>query len=60
MATKNFALVRWIEQESVGVMPMSAAPKTVVKLYDGLKTQMHFGKRSKKLYDVEVLKVSSE
>ena len=54
---KEFALVRWIEEESVGVMPSSSAPKGV-KLYPGLKTKMKW--KVKKFYDVEILKVSSE
>lgn len=47
--------------ESVGVMPISAGMmKNTPQLYPGLKkTQMKYGK-GKRLYDVEVLKVSSK
>lgn len=56
MSKKKFALVRWIEEESVGVMPAGAAPKGE-DLYVGCLTKMKWG-NGKKLYDVEILKLS--
>lgn len=53
---KKFALVRWLEEESVGVMPISSA-QNPEELYVGCMTKMKWT-RGKKLYDVEILKLS--
>ena len=53
---KKFALVRWLDEEQIGVMPVSAAPN-VESMFVGSITQMKWNK-GKKLYDVEILKVS--
>lgn len=47
----RFALVRWIVDESVGVMPMSATKKVFV----GATVEMKF---QKIFYDAEILKIS--
>ena len=52
--SKQFVLVRWLEEESIGVMPCSAAPPGV-SLYPGLMKW-----KGKKQYEVEILKVSSK
>ena len=52
----SFVLVRWPEDNSVGVMPTSAAEKGV-ELYPGAEVRM---KWKKKMYDAEILKVSSK
>ncbi len=55
--SKEFVLVRWLEEETIGVMPCSAAPPGV-SLYPGLTTLMKW--KGKKQYEVEILKVSSK
>ena len=53
--SKEYVLVRWIEDESVGVMPLSA----VAKGYSpspGATIRMKW--RGKKEYEAEVLKIS--
>ena len=54
---KKFTLVNWIEEDSFGVMPVSAAVISPDELYVGCKTKMKWT-RGKKLYDVEILKIS--
>lgn len=55
----EFVLVRWVEDESYGVMPLSAVPqKEREDVYPGQFTRMKW--QGKMLYDVEVLKVSSK
>ena len=55
----EFVLVRWVEDESYVVMPLSAVPqKEREDVYPGQFTRMKW--QGKKLYDVEVLKVSSK
>ena len=52
---KEYVLVRWIEDESVGVMPISA----VAKGYNpsaGATIKMRW--RGKKEYEAEILKIS--
>ena len=55
---KKFALVRWLEEKSVGVMPISSA-QNPEELYVGCVTKMKWT-RGKKLYDVEILKLSGK
>ena len=55
----EFVLIHWVEDESYGVMPLSAVPpKEQEDVYPGQFTRMKW--RGEKLYDVEVLKVSSK
>lgn len=55
--SNEFVLVRWVEDESFGVMPLSAVPpKEREDVYPGQFVRMKW--RGKKLYEVEVLKVS--
>lgn len=51
----KFALVRWVDEESVGVMPTKVA-RNPEELYVGCLTEMRW--KGKKFYDVEVLKLS--
>ena len=53
---KKFALVKWLDEEQIRVMPVSAAPN-IESMFIGSITQMKWNK-GKKLYDVEILKVS--
>lgn len=58
-ADNLFVLVRWVEDESFGVMPLSSVPpKEREDIYPGQFTRMKW--RGKKLYEVEVLKVSGK
>lgn len=50
----KFALVRWLSDESVGVMPLTAARKGS-KIYVSAVIEMKF---QKKFYDAELLKIS--
>ena len=50
----TFVLVRWVEDNSIGVMPVSAAEKGT-RLFPGLTTSM---KWRKKKYEAEILKIS--
>lgn len=52
------ALVRWLIDESIGVMPLSAAKADESELFVGSTTKMQW--KGKKLYDVQILKTSSE
>ena len=54
---KKFTLVHWMEEDSFGVMPASAATVSLEELHVGSKTKMKWTK-GKKLYDVEILKIS--
>lgn len=55
--SKEFVLVRWVQDETVGVMPATAAGKGE-RLYPGLLTKMKW--KGKKSYEVEILKISSK
>ena len=57
--SKKFVLVRWVEEDSVGVMPIAAAPNSK-DIYVGCFTKMTWTPKGKKLYDVEVLKISGK
>ena len=52
----RFALVRWVEEESVGVMPLSAVKKNS-NIFVGAIVEMKF---KKAFYDAEVLKISGK
>lgn len=52
MAKKEYVLVRWVEEESVGVMPVSAIKESY---FVGKICEVKF---SGKLYDAEILKIS--
>lgn len=53
---QEFALVRWLVDESVGVMPVTAVKKGL-EAYVGVVVAMRF---HKKLYDAEILKISGK
>ena len=53
---KEFILVRWLQDETVGVMPQSAVQKDS-HVYVGAVTQVKYGRR---FFDAEILKVSCE
>ena len=53
---KKYALVKWLEDESMGVMPLSAAKVGAADLFAGMKTKMKWN--GKKWYDVQILKIS--
>lgn len=54
---KQFALVRWTEDEMVGVMPISAVMKDYTP-YVGAVVKMKW--RGKKAYEAEILKISGK
>ena len=56
--SKKYALVLWTEEYSFGVMPVSAASAAVDELYPGFQTKMRWTRGRKKMYDVEILKIS--
>ena len=57
MSTKpKFALVNWLEDDSVGVMPLSAA-KDGEKVYPGATVSLKF---QRNYYDAEILKISGK
>ena len=56
-SSKQFALVRWTEDEKVGVMPISAVVKDYTP-YVGAIVKMRW--RGKKLYEAEILKISGK
>ena len=58
MAKKRteFALVRWVDEESVGVMPTSAV-RSGQKVYVGSFADMKY---NGKYYEVEILKISGK
>ena len=51
---KTFALVRWLDEEQIGVMPVFAA-SNIETVFVGSITQIKCNK-GKKLYDLEILK----
>ena len=53
-SNKQFALVRWTEDEAVGVMPISMVMQDYTP-YAGAIVKMRW--RGKKLYDAEILKI---
>lgn len=55
---RKLALVRWLQDESVGVMPLSAAKDDPSTMYPGKKTTMRW--KGKKQYEVQILKLSGE
>ena len=52
----KFALVSWLEDDSVGVVPLSAA-KDGEKVYPGAMLPIKF---QRKYYDAEILKISGK
>ena len=54
---RKLALVRWLQDESVGVMPLSAAKDDPSTMYPGKKTMRWKGKKQ---YEVQILKLSGE
>lgn len=56
-SSKKFVLVRWMEDETVGVMPISAVMEDYTP-YSGAIVKMRW--RGKKLYDAEILKISGK
>lgn len=56
---KKLALVRWLINGSVGVMPLSASKESSkTELFVGSKTIMRW--KGKKWYDVQILKISGK
>lgn len=55
---KKLALVRWLEDEMVGVMPLTAAKDDPSTIFPGTKTMMKW--KGKKQYEVQILQVSGE
>ena len=54
----HFILVRWLQDETVGVMPQSAVHKDAQSsTYVGSMVQVKYGR---KFYDAEILKIASE
>ena len=56
MALKKFAVVRWVDEESVGVMPLSAV-RSGQKPYVGSFVEMKY---QSKYYEAEILKIDSK
>ena len=54
-ASNKYCLVRWLEDESVGVMPLSSSKTPDV--YVGKMTEFKY---CGKYYDAEILKISGE
>ena len=52
---KEFALVRWLEDETVGVMPLSSVKKGY-NPFAGATVKMKW--RGKREYEAEILKIS--
>ena len=56
MSRTTFALVRWVEEESVGVMPLSAV-RSGQKAFVSAIVEMKF---KSMYYEAEILKISGE
>lgn len=56
MTAKTFLLVRWLEEESVGVVPSSAVKKDQ-SVFAGSFADVKY---QKKYYEAEILKISGE
>jgi len=54
-AIKEFILVRWLERDQIGVMPISAIVKEH-KAYVGAIVGLKW--KGKQVYDAEILKIS--
>ena len=52
---KEFTLVRWIEDDTIGAMPLSAVAEDS-RPYAGAVVDMRW--RGKKTYEAEILKIS--
>ena len=56
-AEKEFTLVRWVEDDTVGIMAISAATnESKSKPYVGAVVNMRW--RGKKTYEAEILRIS--
>lgn len=56
--SKKYALVLWVTEYSLGVMLVSATSAVADELHAGLQTKMRWTQGRKKIYDIEILKIS--
>ena len=54
---KEFVLVRWLDEDQIGVMPMSAIVKDKA-VYVGAVVEIKW--KPREVYDAEILKISSK